>query len=222
MLHTTFARAKEAGACASSYKKMAKALGGVKKYGLDTPIPLSKKSKKQRMSELRAQGFSEGEAFERWEEEDAADGEVATVGILEVCGLEDALWALRIVIEPADKEIRLFACDCAERVLPLFETKYPEDKRPRQAIETARKFARGEATQIEMDAAGAAAWAARAAVGGAAGGAPWGAAWGAACAACAPWDAAWGAAGAAEKEWQRIRFMKLLTQNYSNPEGGRK
>ncbi len=55
----------------------------------------------------------------------------------------------------------LFACDCAERVLHVFEKQYPDDKRPRTAIETARKWARGEATLKETrsasDAAAAAA-----------------------------------------------------------------
>jgi hypothetical protein len=80
--------------------------------------------------------------------------------VLEVCGLNDALWALRIVIEPADREMRLFACDCAKRVLPIFEEEYPEDNRPRRAIETARRFALGKATQEELAAAAEAAWAA--------------------------------------------------------------
>ena len=31
-----------------------------------------------------------------------------------------------------------WAADCAERVLPLFEAAYPEDDRPRRAIETGR------------------------------------------------------------------------------------
>src|SRR3990167_10062298 len=42
MLHTTFRLAKSAGACTQSYRKMAKALGGVTKYGENTPIPLDK------------------------------------------------------------------------------------------------------------------------------------------------------------------------------------
>jgi hypothetical protein len=33
-----------------------------------------------------------------------------------------------------------WALDCAERVLPLFESRYPEDKRPRSAIETGRAW----------------------------------------------------------------------------------
>jgi len=39
-----------------------------------------------------------------------------------------------------------WAADCAEHVLPLFTAKYPEDDRPRCAIETARAWSRGEAT----------------------------------------------------------------------------
>jgi hypothetical protein len=42
MLHTTFNKCHEAGACPEGYRKLAKALGGVDKYGKDTPIPLSK------------------------------------------------------------------------------------------------------------------------------------------------------------------------------------
>jgi hypothetical protein len=33
-----------------------------------------------------------------------------------------------------------FAADCAEHVLPKFEDRYPDDKRPRQAIEAARAW----------------------------------------------------------------------------------
>ena len=34
------------------------------------------------------------------------------------------------------KTLAIWAIDCAERVLPYFEEKYPEDHRPRNAIET--------------------------------------------------------------------------------------
>src|ERR1017187_5137393 len=33
-----------------------------------------------------------------------------------------------------------FACLCAERVLPIFEKKHPDDKRPRAAIDAALKW----------------------------------------------------------------------------------
>src|ERR1035437_10380680 len=39
--------------------------------------------------------------------------------------------------------VGLWAADCAERVLPLFEAKAPPDTRPREAIEGIRAFARG-------------------------------------------------------------------------------
>ena len=87
-----------------------------------------------------------------------------------------------------DKSLRLFACDVATSVLPLFEEQYPDDLRPRQAIEVARRFANGDATQEELSAAGDAAWsAARDAAGSAAG-------YAAQYAWSAAGDAAWSAA----------------------------
>lgn len=40
--------------------------------------------------------------------------------------------------------MRMFAIDCAERVLPIFEKRYPDNKRPADAIDAARRFVRGE------------------------------------------------------------------------------
>jgi hypothetical protein len=45
--------------------------------------------------------------------------------------------------------LALWAADCAERVLPLFEAAHPEDDRPRMAIEGARSWARGEITMTQ-------------------------------------------------------------------------
>jgi len=56
--------------------------------------------------------------------------------------------------------LALWAADCAERVLPLFEAHSPADQRPRSAIEAARAWARGE---LSVGAARAAAFAAHAA-----------------------------------------------------------
>ena len=53
-----------------------------------------------------------------------------------------------------------WAADCAEHVLPLFTAKYPEDDRPRRAIETARAWSRGEASVGEAREAAVAAHAA--------------------------------------------------------------
>src|SRR3989440_9471548 len=45
--------------------------------------------------------------------------------------------------------LALWATSCAEHVLDLFESARPEDSRPRQAIEQARAWARGEITMSQ-------------------------------------------------------------------------
>lgn len=45
------------------------------------------------------------------------------------------------LVSRADQKIlAIWAIDCAERILPYFEETYPDDKRPRQAIETLQKW----------------------------------------------------------------------------------
>jgi hypothetical protein len=61
---------------------------------------------------------------------------------------------------PAHRLLARWAADCAEHVLPLFTPKYPDDARPRQAIEMARAWSLGE---ISVGAAREAACAAHAA-----------------------------------------------------------
>ena len=48
------------------------------------------------------------------------------------------------------KSTRLFAADCAESVLHIFESVYPKDKRPRNAIQAARDFENGLISSKEM------------------------------------------------------------------------
>ena len=50
--------------------------------------------------------------------------------------------------------LALWAASCAERVLDLFESVQPEDSRPRQAIEHARAWVRGEVKMTQARAAG--------------------------------------------------------------------
>jgi thymidine phosphorylase len=50
--------------------------------------------------------------------------------------------------------LALWAASCAEHVLDLFESVRPEDPRPRQAIEHARAWVRGEVTMMQARAAG--------------------------------------------------------------------
>ena len=88
-----------------------------------------------------------------------------------------------------ERNARLFACWCAEQVLPLFEVLHPHDTRPRDCIEVARAVANGDRPASDMATARSAAWAARSpttAARAAAGDVAW-AAW-------AARDAAWAAA----------------------------
>jgi hypothetical protein len=50
--------------------------------------------------------------------------------------------------------LALWAASCAEHVLRLFESAEPGDLRPRQAIEHARAWTRGEVTMMQSRAAG--------------------------------------------------------------------
>jgi hypothetical protein len=58
-------------------------------------------------------------------------------------------------LEDSDHRLlALWAATCAEHVLGLFESVRPEDPRPRQAIEHARAWVRGEVAMMEARAAG--------------------------------------------------------------------
>jgi len=67
----------------------------------------------------------------------------------------------RMTLSDEDRRlVGLWAADCAERVLPLFEAKAPSDTRPREAIEGIRAFARGGKRTAQLRSL---AWAAHAA-----------------------------------------------------------
>ena len=126
------------------------------------------------------------------------DQPIDLLTILQSNGFDDAVWSLRAAMPVADRDriARLFACDCAESVLHLFEAKYPDDHRPRRAIETARLYAVGKATEDELKAsASASAYAAASAYAYAAASAYASAAWSAyaAASAYASASAAWSA-----------------------------
>jgi len=101
----------------------------------------------------------------------------------------------------SEQDLRLFAADCAEHVVHFYEAKYPNDDRPRKAIEATRAFARGEIGDAAGDA-----WAAAGTAGDAAG-----AAWAARDAAGA---AAWDAAGAAAWAAAREQFKALVEKAF--------
>ena len=140
--------------------------------------------------------------------------EINLLDILKHNGAADCLWALRATVEhpEGDKVMRLMAADFAEAVLPIFEKEYPDDNRPRLAIQAARDFANGKIADQERDAAWTAAWAAA----GAADRAAWAAwaaardaAWAAGAAAGAAARAAW-AAGDAAGDAQAVIIRKYL------------
>jgi hypothetical protein len=85
----------------------------------------------------------------------ADDEPLPLVTILENNGLDDALWCLRAV-DGHDREIRLYAVDCACRVQHLMK-----DRRSINALDVAERYANGEATDKELKAgyeAARAAW----------------------------------------------------------------
>ena len=95
--------------------------------------------------------------------------------ILKSNGLDDALWCCRAEPQYA-KEWRLYAVWCARQVQHL-----TTDPRSIAAVDVAERFANGEATQAELDAAGDAAR-----------------------------DAAWAAAWAAAGDAQSKRFLEVV------------
>jgi len=114
--------------------------------------------------------------------------------IVESNGLEGALWCCRA--EPEHKKWRLFAVWCARQVEHLMT-----DQRSKDALDVAERYAYGNATDEELNAAKAAAWAA---AGAEAGDAAWAAAWDAA------WAAAVAAAGDAAWAAQKARFLEIV------------
>ena len=132
--------------------------------------------------------------------------EIAALPIL----AEDRLWVLlRPSIIP-ERELHLLACKWGEEVLPFFERTYPNNDRPRKAIEAKRLWIEGKISDEDLSIARAAAWesawgsqAAKAAAWGSAReakAAAWGSAWESAKA------AAWAARAAA---WESARESQV-------------
>jgi hypothetical protein len=118
----------------------------------------------------------------------ADDESLPLLYILDSNGIDDALWAFR-AIDRAPWKL-LYVADCAEHVLHIYEKTYPSDTRVRDCIEVTRRFAHGDATREDLDAAARAAYdAARAAA-----------------------SAARAAAHTAERTWQTERLRWYLTE----------
>jgi hypothetical protein len=132
--------------------------------------------------------------------------------------MSDVLWVASALARTAPdirRRLRLWIADCAAHVLHVYETTYNSDTRPRDAILSARKHARGEASDAAAWGASAAAWAAAEAAAKAAAEAA------AKAAAAAGWantgitwtavsDVAFYAARAEEEKWQYDRLCAWL------------
>ena len=124
---------------------------------------------------------------------------------LESNGWRDTWWLISSTYaqfsEQQKTDLRLLGCEYALSVLENFEKEFPEDKRPRQAIEASRAFAKGEITKEDLEAAARSArsaWSAEAAARSAAEAAAEAAAWSAEAAARSAARSARSAAWSAE------------------------
>jgi len=77
----------------------------------------------------------------------ADDEPLSIATILDSNGLDDAIWCLRAV-EGKDREVRLFAVWCARQVQHLMK-----DQRSIDVLDVAERYANGEATGDELEAA---------------------------------------------------------------------
>jgi len=90
--------------------------------------------------------------------------------IRQLVKLDKYQWALWLLVRRLDRKNRIrFAVYCAKDVLPIYEAEYPNDDRPRKAIEAAETCMKSntkknrDAARVASRAATAAAWAAWAA-----------------------------------------------------------
>lgn len=105
---------------------------------------------------LQGEAFSEEDAERESYIKYNHDELISLLDIAKNNGLDDALWCLRCVPD-CDRDARLFAVWCARQVEHLMT-----DRRSKDALGVAERFANGEATEKELDAAYAAAYAASA------------------------------------------------------------
>jgi hypothetical protein len=147
---------------------------------------------------------------------------ISTEGDVEAGFVQISIERRLLAARDMRSDLRLFACDCAERVLYLYERAYPSDDRPRKAIQIARDHARGRATVAELESAlvlatsaaeaapsGSAARCAAMSASGSATDEPQDAA------VLAIWTAGWAADGidaaaGAERAWQRALFSRTI------------
>lgn len=57
---------------------------------------------------------------------------------------------MELILQMDERQQRLFACDCAERVLPIWDHKRSDGMKLRAALQVARDFAIGTATNADL------------------------------------------------------------------------
>ena len=133
--------------------------------------------------------------------------------------------ALNLILNSVlpEKEMHKLACKCALRCINNYEKTYPNDDRPRKAIEAKLLWIDGKITDEELSAAWSASWSAASSAASSAAwsaeSAAWSAAWSAESAAwsaeSAARSAAWSAglaAESAELEWQIEQVLGFLNE----------
>ena len=192
MLHTTFAKLHEAGACTERYPVLAKALGGITKYGRNTPIPLARI--------LETNGL--GDAL--WALQATTENSARFSRLLACDYAEHVLPNFEKVF-PGDSRVR--DCIAVARRYALGQATIAElraaERAAKRAAERAAKRATGSVA--ERVTAWAAAWAAKWAAESAAESATaWAAAW------AAEWAAESAAERVTENGWQQSRLLEML------------
>ena len=93
-----------------------------------------------------------GSGVEWWQAQKETDGKKVVKKLIAEGKLDWANWLIVRIMEY--KQYVSYAIYAAEQVLPIYEKKYPEDKRPREAIEAAKKCLKNP-TKENKDAAAA-------------------------------------------------------------------
>ena len=180
-----------------------------RKEGLETHHQFKRRNKMKITLEWLKEKNACSEAVQAWQEKGCEPDPIKIISLaMEMNRFDWANWLIVRVM--SYKQYVSYAVFAAEQVIDIYEKKYPDDKRPRNAIEAAKKCI-ARPTVENKTAARAAAWDAAGDAWAAAGdawaaaGAAWaaaGAAWAAArAAAWAAGDAAWDAWAAGAAAW---------------------
>jgi len=90
------------------------------------------------------------------------DTEINLLTVLESNGVQDMIWCFRCTVEDSKLTASQLAIEFAAECLPIFEQCYPNDFRPRGAIDAARWYMAGAVTLDELKKARSAAYTAAA------------------------------------------------------------